>query len=211
MCLQVLLILLVITSVVKGERFISLPTKGNPITSSVSLGVGSAGIQKLGESLLFGGGLFVGFRFARLIERVLFNRFGLTRAGDEEAVKNATNDTSVTADLKVEQDELWRVTHQIYTEFNEKISTLVSAKEEAQLQMTTLTEKLSIVDGRLEDSIGSLKAEVDDKTDKISEIVYQLKADLPISLEEHDQKVIAKVLKYVQEIKAAISSRKKVP
>jgi hypothetical protein len=148
---------------------------------------------------------------------------------------NSTNDTQPQTQshlpdwkekVEAEQEELWRITHQVYSELSAKLarmSNVTDSVSELQLMQSRLEQiENSVAD--LKDWCGktlrigeSQKVPTNDAVtqqmldDKLSEVTreVQKKIDVfPALVRAHDEEVIKKVGKYMSEIKLLVESRK---
>ena len=187
-------------------------------------------LQNVALSILSGGGVYIGFRIANVLES-LYRRYMKKEdkeinddgGGKKRAKKSSAGNMDMYNQLKSEQEELWRITHKLYSEL-EKISaasnsTRVDLAEalgilaEVQTSSSPPPELGTVLgEGAIED-IASMKRELDDnvrKTNDMMETLTSLKEeDIPSMLRAKEQAIVQKVSDYVNELKELVNKKQK--
>ena len=165
------------------------------IQESILIGVGS---------ILMGGGLFVGFKVAELLEKIIRKK-SLKPTFDPEMQS--------IMELRAEQDELWRINHQIYNEITERLGNLTLSIEENSLKSTNLVSRLAEIeeiinstnDSHKNENYQILSKKFDDKLlsskQSILDIINKIKSELIDIINLKEEILSEKISGYIKEIK----------
>ena len=134
--------------------------------------------------------------------------------------------------LKKEQEELWRITHQLYSEV-EKVGVVSNGTRQdligvlAQLADISSSisssssssekreeEKEGVGGGGIDEDIASMKNDIDEHTEKIDtliELISTLKEEeIPSMLKAKEKAIVERVSAYVKELKALVAKKETV-
>lgn len=170
-------------------------------------------LQKVAESFLFGGGVYIGFKIAKILDKIffkhLFGRNNITNYDSEEEEEELSGHSrnitklanSVIVDLKNEQEELWRISHQIYTEYTQKISSISNATEKLLQQTSDIDNQIKT----LEDVQTQILTKIQEESYRTTEIKEIF---IPTILQQRDNEITQKIAKYIAELKILIGPGK---
>ena len=136
--------------------------------------------------------------------------------------------------VEAEQEELWRITHQVYSELNAKFIRLSNATEESSNDFAHLKVRLSSIDAALaalnnwrDKSIRETQDEGGPKAivtpllsaetvtlqlleERLEELVRNLRGEHSALMKSQEEEITNKVANYISEIKRLLESRKGV-
>ena len=175
--------------------------------------------KQIGVSLLSGCGVYVGFKIADWVERHLLHRH---KKGSVTSSGSGTVSIKMYNELKSELEELWRITHQIYTEL-EKIGSLSNSTDatlnRALNRLKSIEDMTSLraeTDGGEGDMnfrklCSELEQRLGEETALLAEAIEVLRnEELPEMLHSHEKALTTKVSAYVEQIKSLIKSKEKL-
>jgi hypothetical protein len=166
-----------------------------------------------------GATFYLGNRFAYFLDQKYVSKF------DQVTNDNILNST-VVEDIRKDQDEVWRVVHNLYQGQKEKLEVLDQSVESKlqSLEVTikslldNITMKLASVDDMTVTSV-AMNAEVKSLQDAMNLITFEIKKlgqitdgiteNIPKLLASHDQKVIERLKNFSSEIRGLIVKTKK--
>ena len=167
----------------------------NNIQESILIGSGS---------ILMGGGLFIGFKIAELLEKIIRKKSSKPTFDPEmQSIK----------ELRAEQDELWRINHQIYNEITERLGNLTLSIEESSLKYSNLVSRLAEIeeiinsanDSQQNENIQILSKKFDDKLlsskQSILDIINKIKSELIDLINLKEESLSEKISGYIKEIR----------
>ena len=201
-------------------------------------------LQNLALSILSGGGVYIGFKISELLEDLYRKRVRkekkLSMDDDGKSLSNGKmtgkKSSGVSVDmynqLKKEQEELWRITHQLYSEV-EKVGVVSNGTRQdligvlAQLADISSSisssssssekreeEKEGVGGGGIDEDIASMKNDIDEHTEKIDtliELISTLKEEeIPSMLKAKEKAIVERVSAYVKELKALVAKKETV-
>ena len=122
-------------------------------------------------------------------------------------------------ELKSEQEELWRITHKLYSE----VERIGSVSNSTRVDLVEVLDKLAQVQSSSGDenvhgkgtreNILSMKREVDDNTEKVNNMTEALATlvneDIPSMLKVKEKAIVEKVAGYVKELKELVNTKQK--
>ena len=123
--------------------------------------------------------------------------------------------------LKIEQEELWRITHQLYSEVDKIRATSNSTRVElvgvleklAEVQTSSFSPPSEEGAGGISDDMILIRKEINDNAEKVKEVEEVLKMlkgeDIPNLLKAKERAIVEKVASYVQELKDLVSKKQK--
>ncbi len=188
-------------------------------------------LQNLALSILSGGGVYIGFRLAGILESLYHryvrkqgketnNKVDQSQSNGKNRVKNPSEgNMNMYNELKSEQEELWRITHKLYSE----VERVGSVSNSTRVDLVEVLDKLAQVQSSSGDenvhgkgtreNILSMKREVDDNTEKINNMTEALATlvneDIPSMLKVKEKAIVEKVAGYVKELKELVNTKQK--
>tara|TARA_A100001015_G_C14928448_1_gene687483 strand:- start:222 stop:1265 length:1044 start_codon:yes stop_codon:yes gene_type:complete len=202
-------------------------------------------LQNLALSILSGGGVYIGFKISELLEDLYRKRVRkekkLSMDDDGKSLSNGKmtgkKSSGVSVDmynqLKKEQEELWRITHQLYSEV-EKVGVVSNGTRQDLIgvlaQLADISSSISSSSsssekreeekegvgggGGIDEDIASMKNDIDEHTEKIDtliELISTLKEEeIPSMLKAKEKAIVERVSAYVKELKALVAKKETV-